>query len=267
MENNYFEILNIDYFHQFTKGEGVKIATLDSEIFLEHPEFEGRNIHYQEFISSEAVNYHGTATSSLIVGKNIGVAPESELYHMKMLSDIYGSGLSWDKAMSSALRNKVDIISMSIGTKDKLSSTMKQMLQVASDRRIIICAPSGNEGKTLLRNPAENSNVVAVGGISNDKKIARNSNRDKRMEAYAPSEDILVANNSMKTLYSRVNGTSFANAIFAGQASLIISYARIQNKEIKLREFLQFYNQRNRTERKVLDMKKVKEELDIYLNL
>lgn len=262
-----YKILNIDYFHQFTKGENVKIAVLDSEIDLSHPEFDGRKIKYREFIPSEGINSHGTAVSSLIIGNNIGVSPESSLYHLKMLSDIYGSGVSWDKAMSFVLREKVDLVCMSIGTKDRLSASMKQTIQTAKDRRIMIFAPSGNEGKTVLRNPADNDNVIAVGGITSKGEISKKSNRSVRIEGYAPSEDVLVALSGGSQLYTKKDGTSFANAIFVGQMSLIISYARSKGKEIRIRDFLEFYGKRNREKRKVFDMKVVKEELDLYLNV
>lgn len=265
--NNY-DILNIDYFHQFSKGGNIKVAVLDSEIDLNHSEFKDKSIHYEEFIESMNPNYHGTAVTSLIAGNTIGIAPEVEIYHMKILSDVYGSGYSWDKAMSSALRQKVDIICMSIGTRDKLSPTMKQMLQTASDRGVIISAPSGNEGRTLLRNPADNDNVIAVGGVTVEGKLAKKSNRDKRIEGNAPSEDIVVAyGESGISGYTKKDGTSFANAIFVGQMALILSYVKANNKEINLREFLKMYNQKNRADRKVLDMKKVKKELDIYLDM
>lgn len=262
-----YEFLNIDYFHQFTRGEDVKIAVLDSEINLEHPEFSDKDINYEEFIESKELNKHGTAISSLLVGNTLGVSPNSELYHLKMLSDIYGSGRSWDKAMSSALRKKVDIVCMSIGTKAKLSPSMKQTLQTASDRGILISAPAGNEGRTLLRNPADNKNVIAVGGISKDRKISKTSNKNINMGAYAPSERIMVANAGMTPLYSSVEGTSFANAIFAGQMALMLSYARNNGKDLNTKKFLSWYHVKYRAEGKVLDMEKVKEALDIYLNL
>lgn len=261
-------MLNIPYFQQFTKGSGVKVAVLDSELSLDHPEFVGKNIHYEEFIPSDKYNYHGTAVSSLIVGNTLGVAPEVELFHMKMLSDSYGSGKSWDRAISSALRHDVDIVCMSIGTKDSLSGSMNQSIQTAKDRGILLSAPSGNEGITILRNPANNPNVIAVGGIDLNKKTSKQSNKSKLMEAYAPSENIVVADNSSDLLYSKKDGTSFSNAIFVGQMALVLSYLKQNGKETKdIRELLALYNQKNRTDRKILDMKKFKEFLDYYFNL
>lgn len=261
------ELFNIDYFHQFTKGEGVKVAVLDSEIFLDHLEFEGKNIHYKEFIDSNNPNYHGTTTSSLIVGNTLGFSPDVELYHAKMLSDKYGSGRSWDRALSWVVKQDVDVICMSIGTKVELSAGMKQTLQRIHERGIIVTAPSGNEGKSILRSPANDPRVIAVGGIDYDKKRARMSNKSPLIEAYSLSEDITVANIDENVPYIKKDGTSYANAFVASQLALIISYARINNKNINAREFLEHYNEKNRTELRILDMKKVKKELDIYLDL
>lgn len=212
-------------------------------------------------------NYHGTAITSLIVGKNIGIAPESTIYHMKMLSDVFGSGVSWDGAVDKAIKLDVDVICMSIGTKDKLSPSMKQSLQRATERGISIVAPSGNEGLFLLRNPAEDDRVIAVGGKDSNGATTSNSNKHKDIEAYALSEDVFVANAIGPMKYIKKSGTSFANAIVAGQIALIVAYSRNNGREIDVRDFLKFYNRRNIYEGKQIKMKIVKKELDLYLGL
>lgn len=234
---------------------------------MEHPEFEGRNIQYREFIESRNPNYHGTSTSGLIVGNTLGFSPDVELYHAKMLSDIYGSGRSWDRALSSVIREDVDVICMSIGTKANLSAGMKQSLQRVYEKGIVVTAPSGNEGKSVLRSPANYDKVIAVGGIDYDKNKTKMSNKSSLIEAYSLAEDVLVANIDEDVPYIKRNGTSYANAFVASQLALIISYARINNKNINAREFLKHYNDKHRKELRILDMKKVKEELDIYLGI
>lgn len=257
--------LDLSYFHQFTKGAGVKIAVLDSELYLEHQEFEGRDIEYMEFIPSTKQNYHGTATTSLIVGKNIGVAPEAKVYHLKILSDKFGSGVSWDRAFERAMALEVDIICMSIGTRSKLSPSMRQSLQRAKEKGIVILAPSGNEGLFLLRNPANDERVIAVGGKDSKGKHTENSNKHVDIEAYALSKDVLVADLDKDMQYVKRDGTSFANAIVAGQVALIIAYSRGKGYEIDSRDFLTYYNKNNLKKGKQLDMNIVKKELDAYL--
>ena len=261
-----YDKLNIEYMHRFTKGENVKVGVLDSELSLDHPELAGRNITYAEFIQSSAYNYHGTAITSLICGNSIGVAPEVELFHMKMLSNEYGSGMSWDRAMDFALKNEVDIICMSIGTKDTLSTSMLQSIQRAYDRGVVICAPSGNEGKPILRNPADNPNVIAVGGIADSGKVSVRSNRTLEIEGYAPSEGVVIADSGQSLLYKKDSGTSFANAIFVGQMALTLSYARSLNVQVDIRSFLKEYERTYPFDGRHIDMKKVKIMLDNIKN-
>lgn len=258
--------LDLEDFHKYTKGHGVKIAILDSELDLNHKEFEGVDITYEEFIPSAKTNYHGTAITSLISGKNIGVVPEAKIYHFKMLSDVFGSGVSWDRALDRAMALKVDVVCMSIGTKGKLTPSMKQSLQRASEKGITVLAPSGNEGLFLMRNPANDERVLAVGGRDKDGNHAKMSNKHVDIEAYALSEGVLVANTNDSFGYIKKNGTSFANAIVAGQVSLIIAYARDRGYEINVRDFLKYYNSNNPRENRVINMNIIKKELDNYLD-
>src|SRR5699024_12116648 len=94
-----------------------------------------------------------------------------------MLSEKYGRCRSWDRALDWVVKQGVDVSCMSIGTKVELSAGMKQTLQRIHERGIIVTAPSGNEGKSILRSPANDPRVIAVGGIDYDKKRARMRDR------------------------------------------------------------------------------------------
>lgn len=264
---DYFKALDIEYFYQFSAGEGVRVAVLDSELLLEHREFKGKNIDYKEFINSKEENYHGTAISGLIVGNHLGVAPKSELIHRKVLSEQFGTGKAWGDGIASIANKNIDIVCMSLGTKSNLSLGMTQSLQDLKNKGVAIVAPAGNNGVSQVYYPANDGSVIAVGGINEEMRVSKKSNRHRDIEAYAPSEDILVAsyNNTIK----EVSGTSFANAIFAGQLALILSYVRKIDKEenFNLNNFVVYYNQNYRMQKKVFNMKIVKEALDIYLNL
>lgn len=203
----------------------------------------------------------------MIIGNTLGFSPKVELYHAKMLSDKYGSGRSWDTALDWVVKQGVDVICMSIGTKSQLSAGMRQTLQKVYEKGVVITAPSGNEGRTILRSPANDHRVIAVGGIDYDKKRTKMSNKSHLIEAYALSEDVTVANIDSNMPYIKKNGTSYANAFVASQLALILSYARKNSKNINVRDFLKYYNDKNRSELKILDMKKVKETLDVYLEL
>jgi len=58
-------------------GQGIKVAYIDLPFDTSHQEFEGRKIEYKEF--SNNIHFHGYATASRLVGKNIGVARDVDL--------------------------------------------------------------------------------------------------------------------------------------------------------------------------------------------
>lgn len=61
------------------KGKGTTIAFIDMPFNRDHIELEGSDIEYVEFEKGASSHFHGLVTSSYLVGKNLGVAPESKL--------------------------------------------------------------------------------------------------------------------------------------------------------------------------------------------
>ncbi len=72
--------LNVDVLHGhgFT-GKGAVIAYVDQPI-AEHEQFSGLTLHYTNNTDSES-SMHGLAVLSLLAGKDIGTAPEAEVYY------------------------------------------------------------------------------------------------------------------------------------------------------------------------------------------
>jgi hypothetical protein len=63
-------------------GHGVTAAIIDQPMFPTHPEFKGQ---IKQYIPAEVPydsSYHGPAVASLLVGKDIGVAPQAELIYV-----------------------------------------------------------------------------------------------------------------------------------------------------------------------------------------
>ena len=79
--------LNVDILHKhgFT-GKGAVIAYIDHP-FIKHEQYSDSRIHYKNNTNSDN-SMHGPAVLSLLVGKDIGTAPEAEIY-------FYADG-AWD---------------------------------------------------------------------------------------------------------------------------------------------------------------------------
>ena len=63
--------------HGFT-GKGAVIAYVDMP-FAQHEQFADANVHYVDNSGTEP-EPHGTTVLSMLVGKDIGTAPEAEVY-------------------------------------------------------------------------------------------------------------------------------------------------------------------------------------------
>lgn len=93
--------LNMDVLHEhgFT-GKGAVIAYVDQPI-AEHEQFSGLTLHYTNNTDSES-SMHGVAVLSLLAGKDIGTAPEAEVYY-------YGHA-SWEGDQASSAECLYQII-------------------------------------------------------------------------------------------------------------------------------------------------------------
>ena len=59
-------------------GKGITVAIIDHPMLLEHPEFQGKVVKYYDLGTNLLVSMHGPAVTSLLVGNNIGTAPDAE---------------------------------------------------------------------------------------------------------------------------------------------------------------------------------------------
>ena len=84
-------------------GKGVTVAIIDQPVILDHPEFQGKIIKYFDVGTGEFADrgsMHGPAVTSLLVGDNIGTAPDARVYFVAAPSwledaQYYADALNW----------------------------------------------------------------------------------------------------------------------------------------------------------------------------
>lgn len=84
-------------------GKGVTVAIIDQNLLLDHPEFQGKIIKYHDVGTNTSPNegsMHGPAVTSLLVGENIGTAPDAKVYYVAAPSwtgdaQYYADALDW----------------------------------------------------------------------------------------------------------------------------------------------------------------------------
>ena len=228
-------------------GNGIKIAILDTGINLDHPDLKisgGQS--FVEGISTFDDDFgHGTHVAGIIAAQDneigtIGVAPDSQIYSVKVLNK-FGEGVQSNviAGINWAIEQQMDVINLSI-TSQQGSYLLKEALQKAYDKGIIIVAASGNyptnniEGTDVLY-PARYPSVIAVGSIDENLKKSSFSYYGNSLDFVAPGEKIrstYIENSDFG--YSELTGTSMAAPYVAGIAALYMQqYPMMSNVEIR----------------------------------
>ena len=104
-------------------GKGVTVAIIDQPVMLDHPEFQGKIIKYFDVGTGEQADQgsmHGPAVTSLLVGENIGTAPDAKVYYVAAPSwledaQYYADALDWIVAENAKLPegSKIRVVSVS----------------------------------------------------------------------------------------------------------------------------------------------------------
>lgn len=215
---------------QKTKGQGIKVAVLDTGIDPDHQDLHLNVKETVDFTGSrygaEDMQGHGTHCAGIIAGIDnqigmIGVAPEVEIYAAKVLGDNGSGGFdSIMKGIQWAMDKQVDIISMSLGTASRPPQVVHDLIKKARAQGIIMVAATGNENSPVCW-PAAYDEVIAVSALDQELQRASFSNYGIQNEISAPGVDIVSTykNNT----YARLSGTSMATPLVAGALALIIA--------------------------------------------
>jgi subtilisin family serine protease len=229
---------------QFT-GEGIRVAVLDTGLDLDHPDFAGRTITAESFISGEEVqdghghgtHCIGTACGSAQPGQppRYGVASAAEIYAGKVLNN-RGSGTDGEilAGIQWAVQNGCAVASMSLGAPVLPGDPYSTVFEVAAQRALaqgtLIVAAAGNDSSRPdsiqpVSHPANCPSILAVAAIDSQLQVAPFSNGGINPEGGAL--DIAAPGVGVHSswprpiLYRTINGTSMATPHVAGIAALI----------------------------------------------
>ncbi len=207
------------------KGQGVQVAVLDTGIavgLLQLPVRGGTSVLGGGW---EDDHGHGTQVASVIGARGgdgalLGVAPEADLYAVKVL-DATGKGSISDvlAGMEWAVENQMDIVVMAFGTPED-SQALQAAVQDMYSRNILVVAAAGNTAGATMA-PARYTPVVAVGAYNVHHQISAFSARDEAVTLYAPGEAVPTLDWQGKVRTD--SGTSLATGYVAGAAALVWS--------------------------------------------
>lgn len=216
-------------------GAGVNIAIIDTGVNSSHPDLVGAiagGVSEVSYTSSyQDDNGHGTHCAGIVGARQngtgiVGIAPQSSIYAVKAL-DNSGSGNTSDiiVGIDWAIGQKMDIISMSLGSKTS-STALQSACNTANSDGILVVAAAGNSGTAkvskstdTINYPARYDSVIAVGATDSSNNRAYFSSTGKELDVVAPGYNILSDNYKGGTV--TMSGTSMATPYVAGDLALL----------------------------------------------
>jgi thermitase len=205
----------------------VDVAILDSGISTTHLDLIGKVSKRANFTNVADIDLdgHGTHVAGIVApltNNEIGVAGigrDTSLFSVKVL-DNNGSGYySWiANGITWAADNGAEVINLSLGGSSS-SITLKNAIDYAWNKGVIIAAAAGNNGRNTTFYPAYYTNTIAVAATTQTDTKASFSNYGNWVDLAAPGQGILstVINGG----YESWSGTSMATPFVSGLAALV----------------------------------------------
>eukprot|EP00892_Ulva_mutabilis_P010988 jgi/Ulvmu1/8261/UM041_0072.1 len=223
------------------KGKNVRVGVFDTGIREGHPHIknlrERSNWTHENTLSDELG--HGTFVAGVIGGNGDecpGLAPDVLLHTFKVFTNDQVSFTSWFlDAFNYAIATKMQVVNLSIGGPDFMDRPFVDKVQEITANGIIMVSAIGNDGPLYgtLNNPADQLDVIGVGGLDYSDNIASFSSRGMSTwelpTGFGGSKpDVMAYGRDVHG--SRIgggcrplSGTSVASPVVAGAVALLAS--------------------------------------------
>ncbi|XP_019641774.1 PREDICTED: membrane-bound transcription factor site-1 protease-like [Branchiostoma belcheri] len=221
-------------------GSGIKVAVFDTGLSENHPHF--RNLKDRtNWTNEKTLNDglgHGTFVAGVIASSKEcqGFAPDADLHIFRVFTNNQVSYTSWFlDAFNYAILKKINVLNLSIGGPDFMDHPFVDKVWELTANKVIMVSAIGNDGPLYgtLNNPADQMDVIGVGGIDFEDKIARFSSRGMttwelpggygRVKPDIVTYGSGVRGSGLKSGCRTLSGTSVASPVVAGAVTLLAS--------------------------------------------
>lgn len=221
-------------------GKGVKVAVFDTGLAKSHPHFKKikeRTNWTNEKTLDDGLG-HGTFVAGVIASNKecLGFAPDADLHIFRVFTNNQVSYTSWFlDAFNYAIMKKIHVLNLSIGGPDFMDHPFVDKVWELTANKVIMVSAIGNDGPLYgtLNNPADQMDVIGVGGINFEDRIAKFSSRGMttwelpqgygRLKPDIVTYGSSVRGSSVKGGCRSLSGTSVASPVVAGAVALLAS--------------------------------------------
>lgn len=221
-------------------GTGVKVAIFDTGLSNKHKHFKKikERTNWTNEKTFDDTLGHGTFVAGLIGSYKecLGFAPDAELHIYRVFTNNQVSYTSWFlDAFNYAIMKKVNVLNLSIGGPDFMDRPFVDKVWELTANNIIMISAIGNDGPLYgtLNNPADQMDVIGVGGIDFEDRIARFSSRGMttwelpsgygRVKPDIVTYGAYVRGSNINDGCRVLSGTSVASPVVAGAITLVMS--------------------------------------------
>lgn len=226
------------YLHDTEGGHGVTSYVIDTGVFVDHSQFEGRAKWGKTIPTGDTdndANGHGTHCAGTIASKDFGVAKNAHVVAVKVLGS-NGSGSMSDvlKGVEFAAKShqeqakegkkgfKGSTANMSLG--GGKSPALDLAVNAAVKAGLHFAVAAGNENQDASNtSPASAELAVTVGASTISDARAYFSNYGDVVDIFAPGLNILSTYIGSETATATLSGTSMASPHIAGLLAYFVS--------------------------------------------
>ncbi|MCC6454002.1 MAG: S8 family serine peptidase [Caldilineaceae bacterium] len=227
--------IGADVAWEFSTGQTITVAVLDSGIDHKHPEFVGRVVPGYNFVDKNTDTTdlcgHGTHVAGIIAAEAnnavgvAGVAHQAAIMPLKVIGDnCMGSYSRLMQAITYAVDHGVRILSITSGGAYDHSG-LHDALIYAREQGVLVVVAAGNRGNALPFYPGSFAESFTIAGTDQADQKYNNSNFGQQIDMSAPATNIYNTyyDKEKGSTYAYLTGTSMAAPHVAAVAALILA--------------------------------------------